>query len=745
IKPGIYHFQHKRLIKRSINPSLHYHKKLTQEPAGPNSRSSSGGRRDADDDVEVVLSDPKWPSMWYLNRGGDLDMNVERAWKHSVTGKGVVVTILDDGLEKDHPDLIKNYDPHASYDVNGRDPDPMPRYDLIDSNRHGTRCAGEVAADANNSICAVGVAYEASVGGVRMLDGDVTDAVEAKSIALNPQHIDIYSASWGPDDDGKTVDGPGQLATRAFIEGVSRGRNGKGSIFVWASGNGGRDEDNCNCDEKGAVPWYSEACSSTLATTYSSGALGERQIVTTDLHHGCTTSHTGTSASAPLAAGICALALHANMDLTWRDMQHVVVRTARPENLNAPDWQTNGVGRKVSHRLIPQKSYVTLTLEVSDCPGVNYLEHVQSKVTLIADRRGDIQIFLVSPAGTRSNLLAPRHRDNSRTGFHSWPFMTVHMWGESPLGIWKLEIHNNGIYYSQNKATIQNWTLIFHGTEVEPGQPVDLLHPLSGNSIVDHGSSSHSTHREGGRTEEREKEDSSRDQEPRNPLQQELGEAARSSGSPTPTPMSIFSPKGGTRKSSLPNLLPGCASMGTIGNCLDCSAGFVLLEGKCFSNCLEGFYQENSTEGDKTISCEKCHYSCRTCSGPFDYHCSSCWPDALLYKQQNDEKYCHSKSIVEAYERSSSWITVILSVFFILFCFIVTLSFIVWRNRRLPQDDHQPLTDVQIDTQSNGLSTKFSKNKRKISYTPIAADDSDKLMSKIPFHDLTSEEEEEDT
>ena len=41
----------------------------------------------------------------------------------------------------------------------------MPRYDLVDSNRHGTRCAGEVAADANNSICAVGVAYEASVGG----------------------------------------------------------------------------------------------------------------------------------------------------------------------------------------------------------------------------------------------------------------------------------------------------------------------------------------------------------------------------------------------------------------------------------------------------------------------------------------------------------------------------------------------------------------------------------------------------
>ena len=85
-------------------------------------------------------------------------------------------------------------------------------------NLSGTRCAGEVAATANNSNCAVGIAYKAGIGGVRMLDGDVTDAVEARSLGLNSQHIHIYSASWGPDDDGKTVDGPGRLATRAFLQ-----------------------------------------------------------------------------------------------------------------------------------------------------------------------------------------------------------------------------------------------------------------------------------------------------------------------------------------------------------------------------------------------------------------------------------------------------------------------------------------------------------------------------------------------
>jgi subtilisin family serine protease len=36
-------------------------------------------------------------------------MNVQPAWQEGITGVGVVVTILDDGLEKDHPDLFRNY------------------------------------------------------------------------------------------------------------------------------------------------------------------------------------------------------------------------------------------------------------------------------------------------------------------------------------------------------------------------------------------------------------------------------------------------------------------------------------------------------------------------------------------------------------------------------------------------------------------------------------------------------------
>lgn len=115
-------------------------------------------------------------------------MNVAPAWQKGYTGKGVVVSILDDGIQTNHPDLAQNYvskqyplvfqpkvspfnylflltmqDPSASTDINGNDDDPMPQDN--GDNKHGTRCAGEVAAVAYNQFCGIGVAYNASIGG----------------------------------------------------------------------------------------------------------------------------------------------------------------------------------------------------------------------------------------------------------------------------------------------------------------------------------------------------------------------------------------------------------------------------------------------------------------------------------------------------------------------------------------------------------------------------------------------------
>ncbi|XP_045846796.1 proprotein convertase subtilisin/kexin type 4 isoform X8 [Meles meles] len=522
-----YHLRHRGVAQQSLTPHWGHRLRLKKDPKVQWFEQQTLRRR-----VKrsvVVPTDPWFPKQWYMNNKVQPDLNILQAWSQGLSGQGVVVSVLDDGIEKDHPDLWANYDPLASYDFNDYDPDPQPRYTPSDENRHGTRCAGEVAATANNGFCGAGVAYNARIGGVRMLDGTITDVIEAQSLSLQPQHIHIYSASWGPEDDGRTVDGPGILTREAFRRGVTKGRGGLGTLFVWASGNGGLHYDNCNCDgytnsihtlsvgsttRHGRVPWYSEACASTLTTTYSSGVAADPQIVTTDLHHQCTDKHTGTSASAPLAAGMIALALEANPFLTWRDMQHLVVRASRPAQLQAEDWRTNGVGRQVSHhygyglldaRLLvdmartwlptrPQQKCVIRVVhtptrpaggaltphaapspilplmrvrkKVSACAGrANYirsLEHVQVRLSLSYSRRGDLEISLTSPMGTRSTLVAIRPLDVSGQGYNNWIFMSTHFWDEDPQGLWTLGLENKGYYF--NTGTLYRYTLLLYGT-----------------------------------------------------------------------------------------------------------------------------------------------------------------------------------------------------------------------------------------------------------------------------------------
>ena len=561
-------FEHRGLSKRSANASVHHELLLMEDPEVEWFEQQKelhrvkrdfhpGDASDIWDDLfeelnsekfnvdqgkkilvrrnGVQFSDPMFLSQWFLNGGGrnGADMNVKPAWDRGYTGKGVVVSILDDGIQHNHPDLAANYDRFASTDINDSDTDPMPQDN--GDNKHGTRCAGEVAAVANNGICGVGIAYNASIGGVRMLDGIVNDAVEARALSLNPDHIDIYSASWGPEDDGRTVDGPGPLAKRAFLNGVTRGRKGKGSIFVWASGNGGRHIDDCNCDgytnsiftlsissasQTGFKPWYLEQCSSTLATTFSSGTPGQDEsIVTVDQdarlrpHKICTDQHTGTSASAPIAAAVCALALEANPNLTWRDMQHIVIMTSRAGPLlGEPGWIANGRGRQYNHKFgyglmdaggmvelaekwksvplqhvcqspvitsdLPLPSTVgqsvSSSLTTDGCAGtlneVNHLEHVQCKISLTYVPRGNLMIILTSPSGSRSTLLFPRPRDTLGQGFDDWPFLSVHFWGESTSGTWTLEVTNMGAdrNFNRGKGVLHKWQMIWYGTENNP-------------------------------------------------------------------------------------------------------------------------------------------------------------------------------------------------------------------------------------------------------------------------------------
>ncbi|KAK2713282.1 hypothetical protein QYM36_009226 [Artemia franciscana] len=682
---GYYHFVHNHVKKRSLNRSDLHEEALVTDPfvawaeqqrevkrvkrqpqraiVGFPNFGNFGSNFGAPKTLKVNFPDPLYSEQWYLHggvAGNDFDMNVIPAWQKGYTGKGIVISILDDGIQTNHPDLKQNYDPRASFDYNDNDPDPMPRDN--GDNKHGTRCAGEVAASSGNSVCGVGIAYNARIGGVRMLDGVVNDLVEAKALSLNPDHVDVYSASWGPEDDGKTVDGPGPMAKKAFINGIMRGRKGKGSIFVWASGNGGRYEDSCNCDgytnsiftlsissatQNGLKPWYLEECSSTLATTYSSGRPGlDKSIATTDMDGAlrpdkvCTVDHTGTSASAPIAAAICSLALEANPLLTWRDMQYLVVLTSRPDPLvQEAGWVKNAVGRQVSHkfgyglmdagamvslaekwttvppqhicqtpedlqeRVIPDGfgAKLDIVIETDACAGtpfaVRYLEHVQCRISLRYAPRGNIRIRLTSPSGTPSVLLFERPRDLSGTTFDDWPFLTVHFWGERAAGRWKLEIINAGSRRVTQPGILKKWQLVFFGTDVDPVR----LRPTPAPLVTDN-----------------------------RPLN-----TARFNGFPFRSAGGLrFSPSGFTPITDLfpagsENLLSSSGYLGlsAIGGRVNYTRKMDLkctryqLNETCVEKCPDGTY------ASPELVCEECDPTCGTCNGPSALDCLWCGPN----------------------------------------------------------------------------------------------------------------------
>ncbi|XP_034553028.1 furin-like protease kpc-1 [Notolabrus celidotus] len=492
--------------------------------------------RESQSDQSLTFNDPLWPMQWELFSQGrynssGLDVNVMPVWKNNITGNGVVVSIIDDGIDHTNKDLKKNFDALASFDLcasHGLSHDPMPVRN--EENSHGTRCAGEVAMEANNSYCGVGIAFNARIGGIRLLAGAVTDAMEATSLTFNIHFIDIYVCSWGPRDDGAEMDGPRGLTQKALWLGTHKGRGGKGSIFVWAAGNGGGMRDHCGADgyvnsiyniaigavsHMGKPTYYGEPCPGVMAVTLTGASMGaSRPLVTvTNMGDGCVTHFPGTSSAAPIAAGILALVLEVNPALTWRDVQHLIAKTAKIPDPEVPGWNINAEGYHVHHRfgfglldaglmvkhaayfntVAPQRTCtqkvplhpsrvlspngeVTMNIQSEACHGrtneINTLEHVQVTVSISSVCRGDLSISLQSPAGTLSLLLDARPNDSSTSGLKNWTLMTVHCWGEHPQGVWTLKVadHKGTAWKCQRPkeeeaaGAVLSVTLILYGT-----------------------------------------------------------------------------------------------------------------------------------------------------------------------------------------------------------------------------------------------------------------------------------------
>jgi len=479
------------------------------------------------------------------------DVNIDSAWGYSTAGgfrgKGVRVGVVDDGLQTAHPDLTANVDTTNDKDWNGDDNNPNPG----STDNHGTACAGNVAACGNNNLGVSGTAPEATLVGMRLIGGVATDTMEAEVMNYLPQVIQIKSNSWGPNDDGVTLEGPGPLTLAALKSAIETGRNGKGTIFTWAGGNGGSATtlvDNSNYDgyansiytiavaafdSQSKRSYYSEPGANLVVTAPSSGASPALGITTVDRTGSSgyntvssasggdyTSDFGGTSSATPTVSGIVALMLEANPNLGWRDVQEVLMRSAKKVNPSDVDWKTPIAPDNINHNhnfgsglidattavnlakiwvnLSAQKSLVTTQASLSipipdnsasgatrsfDFSASNLrVEHVTVKLSIGTVPKGQLEVSLVSPSGTVSRL-SEKHSDTKNI-YSGWTFMTVRSWGENSRGTWTLKVADRT---SGTVGTLTAAEVTIYGTDAVPTNSppsVTLIQPASGSYLA---------------------------------------------------------------------------------------------------------------------------------------------------------------------------------------------------------------------------------------------------------------------
>lgn len=207
-----------------------------------------------------------------------------------------------------------------------------------------------------------------------------------------------------------------------------------------------------------------------------------------------------------MASGIIALALEANRNLSWRDVQHLIVHSSNSDVPRSDDWMKNAAGIWVSNvfgfglmdaaalvkyaaswRTVPKQmkceilqnkvyrsfsEYLEANLTVSEeyCGQENiirYLEHVVVSLHVSLSRRGYLEGFVTSPGGTTSHILPYRPNDIIASDINGWPILSLHFWSEKPEGTWRLRLQNRYPHYGFSGHLV-NWTLAIYGTATDP-------------------------------------------------------------------------------------------------------------------------------------------------------------------------------------------------------------------------------------------------------------------------------------
>ena len=315
-------------------------------------------------------NDPYYPQQWGLhnvNQNGDsagVDIKAEAAWTVTKGSPNIRIAVIDKGIDISHPDLIPNLTPF-SYDGTNSGLGGAP---IGTSHSHGTACVGIAAAKGDNNLGISGVAPDCAIipiNAVNMAGAETSASIGAAFRWAYQHHADVISFSWGNSCSEEHIES-------AICEAVSNGRDGKGCVVVCPSGNnnqnhlsfpanltttvvisvGGVDRCGARSGKLSNIPW---SCDPWPIDIEEGSSYGEglcvvapgTNVLTTDLvgeagynNSECISDHPdkdytyfgGTSAACPAVAGVAALVLSVNPNLSPYSVRAMICRTAQKTN-----------------------------------------------------------------------------------------------------------------------------------------------------------------------------------------------------------------------------------------------------------------------------------------------------------------------------------------------------------------------------------------------------------------------------
>lgn len=474
--------------------------------------------------------DPDAGRQWYLH-GIDSESDIVSINLPTGTpyrGHGVLVAVVDNGIDLEHQDLIGNI-------VSGNHSYLPAEYGFSNAD-HGTAVAGIIAASEDNGLGGRGVAPGASLVAYNALRAPATDNI-ADALVRGMDRVSVSNNSWGDFNSwGEPLHLKPQLET-ALARGTREGRGGLGVIYVFSAGNGavidanGVPSDNvnysglvnnrytlpiCAVDQRGKKASYSEVGATLLVCAPSRGSNRDYGIFTTDVtgdlgYNGArtpddtpdkayTAAFGGTSAAAPMVSGVVALMLEANPNLSWRDVRYVLASTARKNDPADPGWSQNGAGLHVNHSygfgLVDAAAALEAAQRWSPLPADSSIEALDTVNAMVPDndpaglqrelsiaddiivefvdidldipdhvRVGDLVVTLTSPSGTQSVLSELHNQVFGTFRYSHWRFGTLRHLGESSMGAWRLSVQDRR---AGDVGTWKTWRLTLHGYRRTP-------------------------------------------------------------------------------------------------------------------------------------------------------------------------------------------------------------------------------------------------------------------------------------